>query len=189
MTDPKTNKPRTAGTTLSLENLIRSFQIEIPCQLHNSGNDAFLCLFALQKLLYPQTQTPTPKRNGRLGPGSGPSHGANMPTHGWVGGPGPVVPGASVVIPPPLTGLMPPLPTPPYSPGFPVVPGLNSPVEDHTEKGNESGQAKRATGPLRTTVSANQGTGRNPRAGTHETRHVGRGAESVDATMRSMTLR
>jgi hypothetical protein len=74
MVDAKTNKPRTPGSTLALETLLRSLAIStIPCQLHNSGNDAFMCLFALQKLLDPDnTQLPTPKvRIGRPGAGLG----------------------------------------------------------------------------------------------------------------------
>jgi len=70
MVDTKTNKPRTPGSTLSLEALLRSLSTTpIPCQLHNSGNDALMCLFAFQKLLDPDnTPLPTPKaRIGRPG--------------------------------------------------------------------------------------------------------------------------
>ncbi|GAW09287.1 hypothetical protein LENED_011434 [Lentinula edodes] len=72
MVDPKTNQQRQSGTTLSLENLLRSFamttqsdSIVLPnITFHNSGNDAFMCLFALQMLLDPRgVKVPTPKRN------------------------------------------------------------------------------------------------------------------------------
>lgn len=72
MVDPKTNQQRQSGTTLSLENLLRSFamstqsdSIVLPnVQFHNSGNDAFMCLFALQMLLDPRgVKVPTPKRH------------------------------------------------------------------------------------------------------------------------------
>ncbi|KAF4612120.1 hypothetical protein D9613_004388 [Agrocybe pediades] len=83
MQDPKGEKIRAAGSNLSLENLIHSLSMPTPsgspshkpdtrqptpfsphpllskCTLHNAGNDAFLCLYALQCLLDPQnTQTP-----------------------------------------------------------------------------------------------------------------------------------
>ncbi|KAF7326397.1 ATP-synt-DE-N domain-containing protein [Mycena venus] len=91
MIDPHTStpgnpKPRGHGSTLSLENLLRSLpspsdpqshnpalqtQVLVPGQfpqpgamvpgvvMHNSGNDAFMCLYALQLLLEPEgTQAP-----------------------------------------------------------------------------------------------------------------------------------
>ncbi|KIL71305.1 hypothetical protein M378DRAFT_6095 [Amanita muscaria Koide BX008] len=86
MIDPRTNKERVSGSTLSLENLLRSFnwsdsnkgnanvgpvQTPLPnCVLHNAGNDALMTLFALQMLLEPTgTQVPVPKksRNTRMG--------------------------------------------------------------------------------------------------------------------------
>ncbi|KAJ3828511.1 hypothetical protein F5880DRAFT_1529906 [Lentinula raphanica] len=74
MVDPKTSQERRSGSTLSLENLLRSFamssqkdSIVLPnVQFHNSGNDAFMCLFALQMLLEPSgVKVPTPRRNIR----------------------------------------------------------------------------------------------------------------------------
>ncbi|KAJ7076016.1 hypothetical protein B0H15DRAFT_925289 [Mycena belliarum] len=92
MIDPHTSspgnpKPRAHGSTLSLENLLRSLpappdapptppQMPLPgvfpqtgalvhgVALHNAGNDAFLSLYALQLLLEPATQAPviSPKR-------------------------------------------------------------------------------------------------------------------------------
>ena len=99
MLHPKTNRPRSSGTALSLENLLRSFTLPpepvdptVPspkhkpiilpnCKMHNSGNDAFMCLFALQMLLEPETQVPTVKKGfiGRPATGSGP------PTPGGLG--------------------------------------------------------------------------------------------------------
>ncbi|KAK2462867.1 hypothetical protein APHAL10511_005065 [Amanita phalloides] len=81
MVDPRTNKPRSPGSTLSLENLLRSVNTVTPsdgsdekhrspspshlpnCILHNAGNDALMCLVALQILLDPTgTQIPSPKK-------------------------------------------------------------------------------------------------------------------------------
>jgi hypothetical protein len=59
MLDYSKGKPRVAGSALSLEGLLRSFNIDIPCQLHNSGNDAFMTLFSLQKLFEPDTPLPS----------------------------------------------------------------------------------------------------------------------------------
>ncbi|KAJ4476730.1 hypothetical protein J3R30DRAFT_3488559 [Lentinula aciculospora] len=74
MVDPKTNQQRQPGSTLSLENLLRSFamssqsdSIVLPhVQFHNSGNDALMCLFALQMLLdRTGVRVPTPKRSNK----------------------------------------------------------------------------------------------------------------------------
>jgi len=89
MQDPKSDKVRLAGSNLSFENLLYSLtlprtpnspsgsgdkptlqqQQQTPplvlpqCTLHNAGNDAFMCLFALQKLLEPTgTSVPTIKK-------------------------------------------------------------------------------------------------------------------------------
>jgi len=50
MVDPN-GKIRPQGTMLSLEKVIQSFGLPVPCTLHNAGNDAFICLWALQLLL------------------------------------------------------------------------------------------------------------------------------------------
>ena len=45
---------RARGTTLSLENLLKSFPVQFPPDgmiMHNSGNDAFWCLWALQMMM------------------------------------------------------------------------------------------------------------------------------------------
>jgi hypothetical protein len=47
----QSGKPRPKGTTLSLEKVVQSFGYSVPCTLHNAGNDAFVCLWALQMLL------------------------------------------------------------------------------------------------------------------------------------------
>ena len=69
MLDSKTGQPRAQGSTLSLDNLLRSLNTDIPCARHNAGNDAFLSLVALQLLLEPEnTKLPTVKqRIGRPG--------------------------------------------------------------------------------------------------------------------------
>lgn len=65
MHDPKTGKHRAQGSTLSLGGLLHSLGIEPPCALHNAGNDAFLCLLALQKMMEPGTATPMPDTDAR----------------------------------------------------------------------------------------------------------------------------
>ena len=92
MLDAKGDKQRAAGSNLSLEHLLYSLTLPLspstrsespgsqmpskeplasqqaplvlpPCTLHNSGNDAFMCLFGLQKLLEPaSTIVPTVKK-------------------------------------------------------------------------------------------------------------------------------
>ncbi|KAF9011435.1 hypothetical protein BDQ17DRAFT_882319 [Cyathus striatus] len=81
MLDPKMDRPRAQGSTLSLENLLLSFtkapvsgssspaSVQVPpivlpqCVMHNAGNDAFMCLFALQMLLEPEKmQVPAIKK-------------------------------------------------------------------------------------------------------------------------------
>lgn len=53
------NKARHPGTTLSLQNMLRSLNADIGCTWHCSGNDAFGTLLALQLLLQPEnTQIP-----------------------------------------------------------------------------------------------------------------------------------
>ncbi|KZT73254.1 hypothetical protein DAEQUDRAFT_703597 [Daedalea quercina L-15889] len=53
MTDPS-GKPRAGSSTLSLLNLINSLGVNVPCTMHNAGNDAMMCLLALQLLLEPE---------------------------------------------------------------------------------------------------------------------------------------
>jgi hypothetical protein len=59
MVDPS-GKLRPQGTMLSLEKVIQSFGLPIPCTLHNAGNDAFVCLWALQLLLDGPGKVKTP---------------------------------------------------------------------------------------------------------------------------------
>ena len=63
MKDPS-GQPRTQGSTLSLTNLLLSLGVDIQCQLHNAGNDAFMTLLALQLLLEPHN-TQLPSMRGR----------------------------------------------------------------------------------------------------------------------------
>lgn len=61
MQDPS-GKPRSNGSTLSLANMLRSLGIDVRCTMHNSGNDAFLCLLAFQLLFERQkTKVPAPR--------------------------------------------------------------------------------------------------------------------------------
>ena len=82
MQDPKCDRPRISGSSLSFENLLYSLTLPgtlgsdkmqpavqttplvLPhCMLHNAGNDAFMCLFALQKLLDPiETLVPSVRK-------------------------------------------------------------------------------------------------------------------------------
>jgi hypothetical protein len=61
MIDPATGEARQAHCTLSLVNLVQSLRLkpDIQWQSHNAGNDAYMTLFAMQKLLSPDTTTPT----------------------------------------------------------------------------------------------------------------------------------
>jgi len=63
MKDPS-GQPRAQGSTLSLTNLLLSLGVDIQCQMHNSGNDAFMTLLALQLLMDPQ-HTKIPTTRGR----------------------------------------------------------------------------------------------------------------------------
>ena len=196
MTDPKTNKPRAQGTTLSLENVIRTLPVDVPCQYHNSGNDAFMCLFALQKLLDPDhTEAPVPKKphNPRFGPAH--SQGGNPKTMGWVGvGPHAAVPPMNGMMPvpvPTLTGLMPPpinmvpmpisVPVSPYTPGINLTPAAAAHAgEDYLDGGNvEAAAAQVRRLPGRTRVSSSPGisnsNGKPTGAGAHVKRHSGGG--------------
>lgn len=90
--DPKTEKPRASGSSLSFENFLSSLTVPFvpnspntekqpilpqpqpivlpPCTLHNAGNDAFMCLFALQKLVEPNgTLVPSIKKSRGPKPG------------------------------------------------------------------------------------------------------------------------
>jgi hypothetical protein len=67
MTDAKTGQPRSQGTTLSLGNCLRSLGVNVQATLHNSGNDAFLTLLALQLLLDPSSTKVPPAVVGRQG--------------------------------------------------------------------------------------------------------------------------
>ncbi|KAG5643145.1 hypothetical protein DXG03_001507 [Asterophora parasitica] len=88
MLDPRTNSTRTPSSTLSLENMLRSFTTHpispppasvspVPLvlpnvKMHNAGNDAFLCLFALQFLLDPANTPVFSLKKGLIGrPGFG----------------------------------------------------------------------------------------------------------------------
>ncbi|KAG6911406.1 hypothetical protein DXG01_016503 [Tephrocybe rancida] len=74
---------RSPGSTLSLENLLRSFSTHplpgapapavLPTvMMHNAGNDAFMALFALQMLMDPEGTTAPVVKKGRIGrPGGG----------------------------------------------------------------------------------------------------------------------
>lgn len=59
-----TGRPRAKGSTLSLQSLLISLGVDVQCALHNSGNDAFLCLLALQLLLEPE-KTKVPNLRNR----------------------------------------------------------------------------------------------------------------------------
>jgi hypothetical protein len=190
MIDPKTNKPRRPGTTLSLENVIRTLPVDVPCQYHNSGNDAFMCLFALQKLLDPEnTEAPVPKKtkNPRSGPTQ--TQGANPKAMGRVG----PINGMMPVPVPTLTGMMPPpinmvpmpisVPVSPYTPAINLTPAPVHPGEDYVEAGNIEAAAQVRRLPGRARVSSSPGisntNGKSPGANTHVKRHSGGGQGEV----------
>lgn len=61
----QSGKPRAPSNIISLERLLKSLDVAIGCKLHNAGNDAMLCLLALQLLLEPEgTQMPKYRRPG-----------------------------------------------------------------------------------------------------------------------------
>lgn len=115
MTDPKTEKTRLSGSSLSFENLLLSLTIPFApnspnfdrqplsphpqplspvvlpqCTLHNAGNGALMCLFALQKLLEPtgtlvpciKTRGPKPGIAGGLMINSAAAAGGSMKING-----------------------------------------------------------------------------------------------------------
>jgi len=56
-------KARAPGSTLSLGATLQSYGVHPPSTPHNAGNDAVMCLFALQLLLQPEgCKIPTPTR-------------------------------------------------------------------------------------------------------------------------------
>lgn len=63
MKDPS-GQPRAQSSALSLTNLLLSLGVDIQCQMHNSGNDAFMTLLALQLLMDPHN-TKIPSTRGR----------------------------------------------------------------------------------------------------------------------------
>lgn len=88
MMDPSTGEPRAHNTSLTLERLLYTFTMPLipdpagikkhdrdsppptqvpialpPCMLHNAGNDAFMTLFSLQKMMEPGlTKVPTAQK-------------------------------------------------------------------------------------------------------------------------------
>ena len=64
MTDPQSGKARAPKTMISLASLFRSLGVDIQCTFHNSGNDAFLSLLALQ-LLLDKDNTRVPQMRGK----------------------------------------------------------------------------------------------------------------------------
>lgn len=141
MMDPKTEKPRAEGTALSLDHLLISFTlpplslpndkssrssgssgthtpapIVLPqCTLHNAGNDAFMTLFAFQKLMEPHSShtptvshkhTPNPAQMGSpyMNPGLGGMPRQRVLSHtgsvGWPMVPVPMAPSPMPMTPP-----------------------------------------------------------------------------------------
>lgn len=60
-------KPREPGALLSLTNLLQGLGVDIQCTMHNSGNDAFMCLLAFQLLLDRDTKVPSTRGRSRPG--------------------------------------------------------------------------------------------------------------------------
>ncbi|KAG6874867.1 hypothetical protein C0992_006220 [Termitomyces sp. T32_za158] len=88
MLDPRTNQPRANGSTLSLENALRSLPAapHHPVTMHNAGNDAYMALYLLQALLVPTTKPPVPKTKTKARPGAS-GRGAGGTTPMMVPGP------------------------------------------------------------------------------------------------------
>lgn len=111
MQDPRTGQLRASGSTLSLGSLLSSLKVDVPCVMHNSGNDAFMSLFALQKLLDPEN-TPVPnikernKNMGFMGMGIAPSASPGLPLYPSPSMPmmtGPAYTGYSIAAPIPVS--------------------------------------------------------------------------------------
>lgn len=64
MIDPQSGKVRAPKTMISLAAVFRSLSVDIQCAFHNSGNDAFFSLLALQ-LLLDKDNTNLPRLSGR----------------------------------------------------------------------------------------------------------------------------
>jgi hypothetical protein len=64
MIDPQTGKARAPKTMISLATVFRSLSVDVQCTFHNSGNDAFFSLLALQ-LLLDKDNTRIPQMRGR----------------------------------------------------------------------------------------------------------------------------
>lgn len=91
MTDMKTGQPRSNTATLSVDNILRSLGVDVKMTLHNSGNDAFLALLALQLLIAPEG-TPVPPVVGHGGvrrSSTMPMLQMPLPTPGNIPSPGP----------------------------------------------------------------------------------------------------
>ncbi|KAA1468139.1 hypothetical protein DENSPDRAFT_373661 [Dentipellis sp. KUC8613] len=67
MLDARSGQPRLPGSTLSLSSLVLSLGFNVDYAFHNSGNDAFACLLAFQKLLDPEnTKSPGPRPQNNM---------------------------------------------------------------------------------------------------------------------------
>jgi len=117
MKDPA-GKSRGQGSALSLLALLQSLSIDLQCTLHNSGNDAFMSLLALQMLLSPE-DTKVPAR-GRSTQQNIMRNASRSPMH------------MSPMLTPPVYGMMPmasPGLYPQLSPA--LTPPSKSPVPFH----------------------------------------------------------
>lgn len=107
-------KPRSQGSALSLLALLQSLSIDVQCALHNSGNDAFMALLALQMLLSPE-DTKVPVMRGRSIQQTIMRNASRSPMPPMVSPP---------LLSPPMYGMMPmgsPVMFPPVSPAMPPV--------------------------------------------------------------------
>ena len=152
MKDPS-GQPRTQGSTLSLMNLLLSLGVDIQCQMHNSGNDAYMTLLALQLLLDPHN-TKIPSMRGRA------THPGMMISRATSRSPAPGVPMMS------LSASMPVLAPFGFSPVVPSIgfpsPGSSSPDPENATNWRNSGYAAAMQHPQSLNGRPRNGSGLNP---------------------------
>lgn len=148
MQDSRTGQLRASGSTLSLGSLLSSLKVDVQCAMHNSGNDAFMSLFALQKLLDPKN-TPIPDMKGRnqtmgiMGMGIAPSVSPGLSMY-----PSPSMP---MMTSPAYTGYSIAAPMPvsinrtfPRAAGTVYANGYLAPAEELGQRGRSPNPAKRS---------------------------------------------
>jgi len=124
---------------ISLSAVLRSLGVDVQCSFHNSGNDAFLSLLALQ-LLLDKDNTKVPQMRGK----SSNKNGARMGNWSASG-----MPAAQM----PLVPAFPMIPQPQLSPAIVATYGMNAYLD------NEFGAMRRAPGHSNNNTVSKRGKG------------------------------